>query len=77
MKMGKNKKTPITIDDKEYDIESFKDEQKRMLNHIVDLDRKMESSEFNLEQLRFGRESFLTQLKKSLETTEKYPKEAN
>lgn len=75
--MGKNKKTPITIDDKEYDIESFKDEQKRMLNHIVDLDRKMESSEFNLEQLRFGRESFLTQLKKSLETTEKYPKEAN
>ena len=75
--MGKNKKTPITIDDKEYDIESFKDEQKRMLNHIVDLDRKMESSEFNLEQLRFGRESFLTQLKKSLETMEKYPKEAN
>jgi len=68
MKMGKNKKTPITIDDKEYDIESFKDEQKRMLNHIVDLDRKMESSEFNLEQLRFGRESFVTQLKKSLET---------
>lgn len=77
MKMGKNKKTPITIDNKEYDIESFKDEQKRMLNHIVDLDRKMESSEFNLEQLRFGRESFLTQLKKSLETMEKYPKEAN
>ena len=34
--MGKNKKTPITIDNKEYDIESFKDEQKRMLNHIVD-----------------------------------------
>ena len=75
--MGKNKKTPITIDNKEYDIKSFKDEQKRMLNHIVDLDRKMESSEFNLEQLRFGRESFLTQLKKSLETMEKYPKEAN
>ena len=75
--MGKNKKTPITIDDKEYDIESFKDEQKRMLNHIVDLDRKMESSEFNLEQLRFGRESFAIQLKKSLEITEKHPKEAN
>ena len=75
--MGKNKKTPITIDNKEYDIESFKDEQKRMLNHIVDLDRKMESSEFNLEQLRFRRESFLTQLKKSLETMEKHPKEAN
>tara|TARA_R100000700_G_C3159329_1_gene135783 strand:+ start:599 stop:808 length:210 start_codon:yes stop_codon:yes gene_type:complete len=68
--MGENKKTPIMIDDKEYDIESFNDEQKRMLNHIVDLDRKMESSEFNLEQLRFGRESFLTQLKKSLETEE-------
>ena len=66
--MGKNKKTPITIDNKEYDIESFKDEQKRMLNHIVDLDRKMESSEFNLEQLRFGRESFLMQLKGSLAT---------
>ena len=40
MVMAKNKKTPISINDKEYFIEDLTDQQKNMLNHIQDLDRK-------------------------------------
>ena len=42
------------------------DEQKIMVNHIVDLDRKVSSSEFNLIQLRFGKQSFVDALRISL-----------
>ncbi len=61
--MGENKKTPITIDDKEYMFEDMTDEQKQLLNHVADLDRKITSSQFNLEQLQFGRQSFMERLK--------------
>ncbi len=57
----------LKIDDKEYDIESMSNEQKAMVNHIQDLDRKLQSSEFNLIQLRFGRQAFADALKASLE----------
>ena len=41
-------------------------EQKSMINHIADLDRKLQSSEFNLIQLRFGRQAFVDALKVSI-----------
>ena len=59
-------KSVVNIDDKEYDINSFSDEQKAMVNHIVDLERKLQSSEFNLVQLRFGKQAFTVALKASL-----------
>ena len=63
------KEQPILkIDDKEYDTESLNNEQKAMVNHIQDLDRKLQSSEFNLIQLRFGKQAFTDALKASLET---------
>lgn len=68
--MGKDKKTPITIDDKEYQLEDLTDEQKAMLNHVADLDRKIASTRFNLEQLDVGRSTFFNMLKNSLESTE-------
>ena len=61
--MGENKKTPITIDDKEYIFENMTDEQKQLVNHVADLDRKITSSQFNLEQLQFGRLAFIEKLK--------------
>lgn len=64
--MGENKKTPITIDDKEYIFEDMTDEQKQLVNHVADLDRKITSSQFNLEQLQFGRQAFIEKLKGSL-----------
>ena len=66
--MGKNKKTPITIDDKEYIIEDMTDEQQMLVNHVADLDRKINSSQFNLDQLMFGKQAFVTALKENLET---------
>jgi hypothetical protein len=68
--MGKNKKTPITIDDKEYIIEDMTGEQQMLVNHVADLDRKINSSQFNLDQLMFGKDAFVSALKDSLETEE-------
>ena len=65
--MGKDKKTPITINDKEYIVEDLTDQQKSMLNHIQDLDRKLKSAKFNVDQLSVGREAFISMLSKSLE----------
>jgi hypothetical protein len=65
--MGKNEKTPITINDKEYNIEDMTEEQVTMLNHIQDLDRKLSSARFNLDQLTIGREAFINMLASSVE----------
>ena len=63
----KEKETPLLkIDDDEYDIESMSDAQKAMVNHISDLDRKVSASEFNLIQLRFGRQAFIDAIRASL-----------
>jgi len=63
----KEKEKPVLkIDDKEYDINSMTDEQKAMVNHIADLDRKVSGSEFNLVQLRFGRQAFIDAIRASL-----------
>ena len=63
----KEKETPmLKIDDDEYDIESMSDAQKAMVNHISDLDRKVSASEFNLIQLRFGRQAFIDAIRASL-----------
>jgi hypothetical protein len=68
--MGKNEKTPITVNDKEYLIEDMTDEQKTLLNHVTDLDRKINSTRFNLDQLSVGRDTFVKLLAESLEKQE-------
>ena len=65
--MGKQKKTPVVINNKEYFAEDLTDQQKSMLNHIQDLDRKLKSAKFNVDQLNVGREAFISMLSKSLE----------
>jgi hypothetical protein len=65
--MGKNEKTPITVNDKKYFIEDLTDEQKTMLNHVQDLDRKLANARFNLDQLAIGREAFINMLASSVE----------
>ena len=67
MAKTEKEKPVLKIDDKEYDIESMNDSQKTMINHIADLDRKLQSSEFNLVQLRFGRQAFIDALKASID----------
>jgi hypothetical protein len=68
--MSKNEKNLITINDKEYNIDDFTNEQKVMLNHINDLVRKLDNATFNLDQLNVGREAFVNRLIASLETEE-------
>ena len=66
--MGKNEKTPVTINDVEYFVEDLTDQQRTMLNHIQDLERKLASTRFNVDQLNVGREAFISMLSKSLGT---------
>ena len=70
MAKTEKEKPVLKIDDKEYDIESMSDEQKTMINHVADLDRKLQSAEFNLVQLRFGRQSFVDALKASIDESD-------
>jgi hypothetical protein len=61
-----NKKTPINIDDKEYHYEDMTAEQQTIVNHLVDLDRKLNSARFNVDQLQIGRNAFMSMLTESL-----------
>jgi hypothetical protein len=65
--MGKNEKTPITVNDQEYFVDDMTEQQQAMVNHITDLDRKMGSMRFNLDQLNVGRDAFVNMLTQSLE----------
>ena len=64
------KKNQVTIDDVEYAFEDMKPEQQSMVNHLIDLDRKIGSSQFNLDQLNVGKQAFLTMLRESLAKVE-------
>ena len=68
--MAEDKKTPIVIDDVEYFFEDMTDEQKTLVNHVADLDRKIGSSRFNLDQLNVGKDAFVQLLKNALNTVE-------
>ena len=64
--MGNEKKTPIIVDEVEYIYEQMTQEQQMMVNHIDDLNRKIGSSQFNLDQLNVGKQAFVNMLKQSL-----------
>ena len=64
--MGKNEKTPITINEVEYSFEDLTQEQQVLFNHCIDLDRKIASSQFNLDQLSVGKQAFIKMLEDSL-----------
>jgi len=64
--MAKDEKTVIVIDDVEYTADDLTDQQKQLVNHVADLDRKIRSARFNLEQLQFGRDAFFANLKSTL-----------
>lgn len=75
--MGKdNKSQMITIDGTEYDTADFTEEQIILTNHCLDLDRKIGSTQFQLQQLQVGKDAFLNMLKASLESQQAKPKES-
>jgi hypothetical protein len=69
-KKEKEQKPVLTFDDKEYVIEDMTDEQKGILNHINDLQNKMNSMQFNLDQLNVGKDAFIGKLREALEEPE-------
>ena len=72
-----NKKPQIvTIDGVEHDANTFTEQQILLLNHTIDLDRKIGSTQFQLQQLQVGKDSFFKLLNEALATTEKVEAEA-
>jgi len=61
------KKTQITIDEVSYNFEDLTEKQQKLFQHCVDLDRKISSSQFQLDQLNVGKQAFVKMLKDSLE----------
>ena len=65
--MGKNEKAPfIVLDDVEYKEEDLTQEQKAIVSHIADLERKIGSTQFNMDQMNVGKTAFINMLKESL-----------
>jgi hypothetical protein len=64
--MGDKKTTPVTIDNVEYTLEDLTPEQQQLFSHCVDLDRKIGSAQFSLDQLQVGKQAFFNMLKESL-----------
>ena len=68
--MAKDEKKTITVNDVEHNIDDLNEQQIAMVNHITDLDRKLANARFNVDQLAFGREAFVSALAQSLEQNE-------
>ncbi len=64
--MVEKKTQTITIDGVDYTEDQLTDQQKAMVNHISDLDRKINSAQFNLDQLNVGKSAFVNMLTESL-----------
>ena len=74
--MAKDENKTITVNDVEYNLDDFTQEQTILLNHINDLDRKLSNAQFNLDQLAVGREAFVARLANSLENPVEEAEEA-
>ncbi len=64
--MAKTKNPPLTIDGVEYVYEDMTQQQQLLINHVGDLDRKLDAARFNVDQLQVGRNAFFGLLKEAL-----------
>ena len=67
---AEDKKAIITINDVDYTEDQLTDAQKLMINHINSLQQKINSAQFNLDQLAVGKDAFMQMLTKSLEVVD-------
>ena len=65
--MAKKQTTPVVINDVEYTYEDMTEKQQVIVNHCADLDRKIKSTQFNLDQLMVGKDAFVQMLTVDLE----------
>ena len=70
-KQNKKEKEPfLSIDGNEYSVDELDDNQKLMVQHLADLNRKIDGATFNLQQLQFGSQAFVDALRVSLNKSE-------
>ena len=76
-KKQKEDKPVLNLDGNEYVIEDMTDEEKQMINHINDMQNKINTNAFMREQLEVGKEAFIVRLRESLnaEEAEEQPEE--
>lgn len=67
MNDNQNKSQKLIIDDVEYDTSKFNEEQLLLANHCIDLNYKVNSAQFQLQQLLVSRDTFVEKLKQALE----------
>ncbi len=65
--MAEKQTKTVSINGTEYTEDQLTDQQKVMINHVADLDRKIGSTQFNLDQLQVGKQAFMDMLTASLE----------
>ena len=64
----------ITIDSKEYDYEELEENQKSMVNQVINLNNKVAQARFDLDQLTVAQDAFSKMLVASVnETSEAQP----
>jgi hypothetical protein len=68
--MAEKQTKTVSINGTDYTEDQLTDQQKVMINHVADLDRKIGSTQFNLDQLQVGKQAFMDMLTKSLEESE-------
>ena len=73
-KKEKKEKPVLSLDGNEYVIEDMTDEEKQMINHINDMQNKINTNAFMREQLEVGKEAFIVRLRESL-VAEEEPEE--
>jgi hypothetical protein len=67
--MAKDEKKTITVNDQTHNVEDLTAVQVTMVNHLQDLERKLSSARFNVDQLTVGKEAFIRLLEESLNET--------
>jgi len=65
--MANQQPQTVSIDGTEYNIDDMTQEQKILLDHVVDLERKAASMDFQRQQIQIGRDAFFNMLKAALE----------
>ena len=69
-KKQKEEKPVLNLDGNEYVIEAMTDEEQQMINHINDMQNKINTNVFIHEQLEVGKEAFIVRLRESLTAEE-------
>ena len=57
----------VVLNDVEYDVADFSEEQRVITAHISNLDAKLADARFNVDQLTVARQAFVDMLSKSVE----------